>query len=32
MSRYQPTVIAISAAIAFSLLGDQMLYAVLPAY
>src|SRR5262245_66169804 len=32
MSRQQPTVIAISAATAFSLLGDQMLYAVLPAY
>jgi len=32
MPRYQPTVIAISAATAFSLLGDQMLYAVLPAY
>ncbi len=30
--RPHPTVIAISAATAFSLLGDQMLYAVLPAY
>lgn len=30
--RPHPTVVAISAATAFSLLGDQMLYAVLPAY
>jgi predicted MFS family arabinose efflux permease len=30
--RPHPTVVAVSAATAFSLLGDQMLYAVLPAY
>jgi predicted MFS family arabinose efflux permease len=30
--RPHPTIVAISAATAFSLLGDQMLYAVLPAY
>ena len=30
--RPHSTVVAISAATAFSLLGDQMLYAVLPAY
>ena len=30
--RPHPTVVVISAATAFSLLGDQMLYAVLPAY
>ncbi len=31
-TRFHPTVVAISAATAFSLLGDQMLYAVLPVY